>query len=135
MKAKIKIGPKDYQIEASEIKEGLLKVRIDDKDYFFTRNEFGEMVFLEDFQALSLKENGIILNGFKEKEIKSPLAGTISQIFIKKEEKIKPGQKIATLISMKMENEIISEGYGKVLEIKIKENQFVNTGDILITLA
>ncbi len=135
MKAKIKIGPKDYQIEASEIKEDLLKVRVDDKDYFFTRNEFGEMVFLEDFQTSSLKENGIILNGFREKEIKSPLAGTISQIFIKKEEKIKPGQKIATLISMKMENEIVSEGYGKVLEIKIKENQFVNTGDILITLA
>ena len=135
MKTKIKIGSKDYQIEASEIKEDLLKVRVDDKDYFFTRNEFGEMVFLEDFRELSLRENGIILDGFREKAIKSPLAGTISQIFIKKEEKIKPGQKIATLISMKMENEIISEGYGKILEIRIKENQFVNTGDILITLA
>jgi len=134
MKTKIKIGDRAYQIETTEIKEDLLKVRVNDKDYFFTKNEFGELVCLEDFQEPSLKENDILLENFKEKEIKSPLAGTISALYVKKGEKIKPGQKVATLISMKMENEIISEGYGRVREIKVKENQVVNTGDVLITL-
>lgn len=135
MQTIIKIGEKSYKIETSEIKEDLLKVRVNDKDYFFTKNEFGELAFLEDFQTIpSLRENGVVLEGFEAKEIKSPIAGTISLIFVKKGEKIKPGHKVATLISMKMENEIISEGYGKVKEIKIKENQLVNAGDTLIVL-
>jgi len=62
------------------------------------------------------------------------LAGIVSSIAVKIGETVKPGGKVATLIAMKMENEIVSEGYGKIKEIKVKENQFVNNGDILIIL-
>ena len=133
MKTSIKIGNKVYQIEILEPKENLLKIVVNDKEFFLTKNESGELVFTEDFQP-SLRETEIISPGLAEKEIKSPLAGVISSIVVKKGETIKPGQKVVTLISMKMENEIISEGYGKVKEIKVKENQFVNTGDTLIIL-
>jgi len=133
MKTEIQIGDKVYQIEILEPKENLLKVRVNDKEFFFTKNELGELSFVEDFQP-SLKETEIVSGTSIEKEIKSPLAGVISSIMVKKGEEIKPGQKVATLISMKMENEIISEGYGKIKEVKVKENQFVNSGDVLITL-
>lgn len=133
MKTEIKIGNKIYPVEISELPDGLLKVRVNEKDYFFTKNEFGELVFLEDFRP-SLKESEIIIEGLIEKEIKSPIAGTISAIYVKKGDKVKPGQKVITLISMKMENEIISESFGQVKEIKVKEDQFVNTGEILIIL-
>jgi len=133
MKTEIQIGDKVYQIEILEPKENLLKVRVNDKEFFFTKNEFGELSFVEDFGP-SLKETEIVSGTSIEKEIKSPLAGVISSIMVKKGEEIKPGQKVATLISMKMENEIISEGYGKIKEVKVKENQFVNSGDVLITL-
>jgi len=132
MKTSIKIGDKIYQIEIAETSNGL-KVLVNNKEYFFTKNELGELSSVEGFKS-SLKETEIISGARIEKEIKSPLAGVISAVMVKKGEEIKPGQKVVTLISMKMENEIISEGYGKIKEIKVKENQFVNSGDILIVL-
>jgi len=132
MKTSIKIGDKIYQIEIAETSNGL-KALVNNKEYFFTKNELGELSSVEGFKS-SLKETEIISGARIEKEIKSPLAGVISAVMVKKGEEIKPGQKVVTLISMKMENEIISEGYGKIKEVKVKENQFVNSGDILIVL-
>jgi biotin carboxyl carrier protein len=136
MKTEIQIGDKVYQIEISETQEDLLKVTVNGKEYFFTKNELGKLSSVAPTPNLGVggKETEIIPKGKAEKEIKSPLAGVISAIMVKKGEKIKPGQKIVTLIAMKMENEIISEGYGRIKEIKVKEDQFVNSGDILITL-
>ena len=137
MQTRIKIGEKIYNIEISEITENLLKVRIDDKDYFFTKNEFGGIIPVEkesiDFGVLT-KESEVIWETLAEKEIKSPIAGTISTIEVKEGEALKPGQKVVTLIAMKMENEIISETVGIVEAVKIKEGQFVNAGDVLIVL-
>lgn len=132
MKTSIKIGDKIYQIEIAETSNGL-KVLVNNKEYFFTKNELGELSSVEGFKS-SLKETEIISGARIEKEIKSPLAGVISAVMVKKGEEIKPGQKVVTLISMKMENEIISETSGVVKEIKVKENQFVKSNDVLIVL-
>ena len=76
----------------------------------------------------------LISSTLKEKEIKSPIAGVISSIYVKKDDPIRTGQKVATLIAMKMENEIVAETAGVVKEVKAKENQTVKTGDTLIIL-
>lgn len=137
MQTTIKIGGKAYRIEISETGENLLKVKVNGKEYFFTKNELGEPnsadSYFED-SGVATKENGIISRERIEKEIKSPLAGIVSSIAVKIGETVKPGKKVATLIAMKMENEIVSEGYGKIKEIKVKENQSVSNGDILIIL-
>lgn len=114
-----------------------MKVKVNGKEYFFDKNELGEPVFADPYAkdlGATTEENGIISRGRIEKEIKSPLAGTVSSIAVKVGETIKPGKKVATLIAMKMENEIVSEGYGKIKEIKVKENQAVDSGDTLIIL-
>lgn len=137
METEIKIGDKVYQIEISEIQEGFLKVRINEKDYFFSQNEFGEIVPVERENLLSLqsfKGEEVLLGCLGEKEIKSPIAGVISSIDVKEGEEVRPGKKLATLMAMKMENEIVSENYGKVKKIKIRINQSVNAGSVLITL-
>lgn len=114
-----------------------MKVRVNDKEYHFAKNELGEPgpvdSYVKDLDK-GIKENGVISRERIGKEIKSPLAGTVSSIAVKIGEALKPGKKVATLISMKMENEIVSEGYGKIKEIKVKENQSVNSGDTLIIL-
>jgi biotin carboxyl carrier protein len=137
MQTAIKIGDKIYQIEILEAGENLLKVKVNNKEYFFTKNELGEPDFAgpyaKDLDAAT-KENGIVSRERLEREIKSPLAGTVSSIAVKVGETVNPGKKVATLIAMKMENEIVSEGYGKIKEIKVKENQFVDSGDTLIIL-
>jgi len=137
METEIKIGDKVYQIEISEIQEGFLKVRINENDYFFNQNEFGEIVPIERENLLSLqsfKGEEVLLEILGEKEIKSPIAGVVSSIDVKEGEEVIPGKKLATLIAMKMENEIVSESYGKVKKIKIRINQSVNAGNILIIL-
>lgn len=137
METEIKIGDKVYQIEISEIQEGFLKVRINENDYFFSQNEFGEIVPTERENLLSLqsfKREEVLLEILGEKEIKSPIAGVISSIDVKEGEEVRPGKKVATLIAMKMENEIVSENYGKVKKIKVRTNQSVNAGNVLIIL-
>lgn len=136
MRTKIKIGEKSYNIEISEIKEDLIKVKVDDGEYFFRRNEFQELVPLEkeNYPSLSnLEEEGVCLV-LEEKEIKSPLTGKVSGVYVREGEKVKPGQRVITLIAMKMENEVIAESCGQVKEIKVKENQSVNASEVLIVL-
>lgn len=137
MRTKIKIGEKSYNIEISEIKENLIRVRMDDKDYFFTKNNLGELIPVDtrtkDFGVL-VEESEVLWETLAGKEIRSPIAGIISSINVKSGETLKPGQKVATLIAMKMENEIISEISGIIKEIKIKENQSVDAGEALIIL-
>jgi biotin carboxyl carrier protein len=137
METEIKIKDKTYRIEIFEMEKGLLKVKINDEYYFFTKNKLGELVSVDPQSKVigtDLEENGVLLEGLFEKEIRSPIAGVISSIDVKKGEEVKLGRKVATLIAMKMENEIISETTGIVKEIKVKEKQFVNSGEILISL-
>lgn len=137
MQTTIKINNKIYRIEILEAENDLLKVRVNDKEYLFNKNEVSESSFIdscaEDLNK-GAEEDGIVSRERIEKEIKSPLAGTVSSIAVKVGEMLKPGKKVVTLIAMKMENEIVSEGYGKVKEIKVRENQVVDSGDTLIIL-
>lgn len=136
MKTEIKIRDKIYKIEIVEPKDNLLNVRVNEKNYFFAQDEFGRLNKVDE-RGLSLspfEENEIIREPLRDKEIKCPLAGTVSCVFVKRGDIIKPGQKMLTLISMKMENEIVSENNGKIKEVRAKENQFVNAGKVLIIL-
>ena len=137
MQTEIKIKDKIYKIEIFETEKGLIRVKINGDTYFFTKNKLGELVSVQPKSKISVteqEENGVVLDGLNEKEIRSPIAGIISTIDVKKGEEIKLGQKVVTLIAMKMENEIVAETSGIVKEIKIKDNQFVNSGEILILL-
>lgn len=136
MKTEIKIGGKSYKVEALEIKEGVIRVSLNDRDYFFTKNELGELVSVDSKKEdlRNIIEGGILMEVSEIKEIKSPISGVVSDIYVKQDDQIRAGQKVATLIAMKMENEIISETAGAIKEVKVKKNQSVNSGDILIIL-
>ena len=137
MKTKIFLKDKSYNIEISEIKENLLKVRVENEDYFFSKDEFDRLVLIErkDYPSLeSIRKSEVVPNLPQEKEIKTPIAGIVSKIHVKNGETIRIGQTVITLVAMKMENEIISESYGRVKEIEVKEKQFVNSGEKLIIL-
>jgi len=135
MKTKIRISEKSYDIDISEEKESQIKVKIDGEEFIFSENEAGEIIPCNRGKIEPEKgKRANLCPILTEKEIRSPIAGVVSEIFIKEGERINVGQKILTIISMKMENEIIAENCGKVNKIKAKKEQFVNTGDILINL-
>ncbi len=66
--------------------------------------------------------------------IKSNMQGTILSIKVKKGDKVKSGDVIATIEAMKMEQEIKSEVSGEVKDIFIKEGNSVASGDLIMQI-
>ena len=66
--------------------------------------------------------------------MRSPLPGTILSINVKVGDKVRKGQEVAVLESMKMENSIESEFNGTVTAIHVTEGKSVQEGNNLITI-
>lgn len=64
--------------------------------------------------------------------LKSPLPGTILDIFVKEGDTVKTGQRVILLEAMKMENNIDAEKDGVIKEIKVHRSDNVMEGDVLI---
>jgi glutaconyl-CoA/methylmalonyl-CoA decarboxylase subunit gamma len=64
--------------------------------------------------------------------IKSPLPGTILDVYVTIGDIVKPGDKLVILEAMKMENIINSDKGGKVVSVNVKKGDAVMEGDILI---
>ncbi len=122
---KIKIREKVYDVKISELGDGRIKIMVDGKEFIF-----GEKVE----EKISVAQVSLPKKDFSKKEIKAPIAGRISEIFVEEGEFVKKDQKLLLLSSMKMENEIIADFEGKVKEILIKKDQEAVAGQTLITL-
>jgi len=125
MKLKINIKGKEYEVEILEVKEGT-KIKVGDKEFFFKEKKIEKEVSIP---SVSFKKRD-----FSKKEIRSPIAGIISEIFIGEGEFVKKGEKLLCLSAMKMENEIVSEFEGRIKKVLIKKNQKVKEGEGLILL-
>ena len=126
MKLNINIKGKKKIIEIQE-REGKVKVKIGKKEYSFKNNNYKK-------ESISVAQTNIPKKKFSKKEIKAPIAGTITKIFVKEQQSFKKNQKIVSLSAMKMENEIISDFQGTIKSILVKESQKVKEGEILVTL-
>jgi biotin carboxyl carrier protein len=124
MTLKITIKGKEYEVDVSEEPGGKIKVRINGQDYVFNANS--KEVVAQEPLTISSAESA-------EKDVKAPLNGTVSEIFVKEKDDVKKGQKLLTLSAMKMENEIVSETNGKIKKIFVKKGQNVKEGNILIS--
>ncbi len=127
MKLKLTIQGKEYEIEIEQIDREKTKIKIGDKEFLFEEKKGNK-------EKTLVPQTSLPKRNFSKKEIKAPIAGTISEIFIKKGDFIKKGTKVILLSAMKMENEIISESEGNVKEIMVKINQKVKEGETLIVL-
>ncbi len=68
-------------------------------------------------------------------KIKSALPGQIQAVLVEEGEKVRKGQPVLILESMKMENEIIAPKNGIVKRIAVTSGQSVMKGHILIEIA
>ena len=68
------------------------------------------------------------------KEITSNMAGNIWKILVNVGDDVEKEQEVVILESMKMEIPIEIEHSGKIIEIKLKEGDFVNEGDVIMTI-
>ena len=61
--------------------------------------------------------------------VEVPITGKIIDVNVKPGDKVKEGDVLCTLESMKMENPILSPVDGKVIEVGVKPDQVVKPGD------
>lgn len=66
--------------------------------------------------------------------INAPMQGKILDIKVKAGDAVSPGQVVAILEAMKMENEIVASEVGTVASVAVSAGQSVDAGDVLITL-
>ena len=123
MKLKLNIKGKEYEIEISE-EGGRVKIKVGGKEFLFGEKE-----------EIAVAKTVLPKRDFSKKEIKTPIAGIVSEIFVKEGDFVKKEQKTLLVSAMKMENEIVSDFEGKVKEILVKKNQTVKEGEPLIIMA
>lgn len=68
------------------------------------------------------------------KEIRAAMAGTVMYVNVSIGDKVDAGQDVIVLESMKMEVPQSAEASGIVKDIYVSVGDFVNEGDLLITL-
>jgi biotin carboxyl carrier protein len=120
MKFKTKIKGKEYEIEILEKEDGTI-IKVGGKEFFFQDEDFKARV------SLPKKD-------FGEKNIISPIAGEVTEIFVKEGEKVEKGRKLLTVLAMKMENEILSPSFATVKKILVKKGEKVKKDQLLIIL-
>ncbi|MFN3604658.1 MAG: acetyl-CoA carboxylase biotin carboxyl carrier protein subunit [Leptonema sp. (in: bacteria)] len=65
-------------------------------------------------------------------EVRAPLPGTVTKVYIHKDQKVKKGDLLLIIESMKMENQIFAPKEGIVEEIYVNFNEKVDTNQLLL---
>ena len=122
----VKVDGKEYNVKVEETEDGRLRVHCGEDVYEVETKEP-----IEPEATKSIKEKNI---EYDARIIKAPLPGIIVAVNIKKGEKVKAGDVLIKLVSMKMENEVTTEKDSRVKEVRVKKNDNVNRGDVLVVL-
>ena len=67
--------------------------------------------------------------------VEAPMPGKILKVAVSVGSPVKSGEIVIVLEAMKMENEIFSPSDGVVKEIRCREGDAVNTGDVMMVIA
>ncbi|MDQ0350747.1 acetyl-CoA carboxylase biotin carboxyl carrier protein [Alkalibacillus filiformis] len=67
-------------------------------------------------------------------EVKANMAGNVWKVLVSEGDTVDSSQDVVILESMKMEIPIAAEVSGTVKELKVKEEDFVNEGDVIAVI-
>ena len=128
----------EKNVEIISFDNEMLECVIDDirSQYQIYRNEDRLFVF-DSFNDIQLK----VLPRFVDPSTSSieggllaPMPGKISEVLIKKDQKVKAGQSLMIIEAMKMEQTIKSPNAGKISKIMVKKGQQVENGESLLVI-
>jgi biotin carboxyl carrier protein len=124
---KVYVNNKELMVKLNED-----KIIIEGKAFYIDFVEDGEpsLIIINGMAYIASK---ISLTDESIKEIKIPISGKITDVFVRAGTEVKEGDILAILQAMKMENRIKSPRNGKIKEIKASKNQSVKGGDVLVT--
>ena len=128
----------EKNVEIISFDNEMLECVIDDirSQYQIYRDEDRLFVF-DSFNDIQLK----VLPRFVDTNTSSieggllaPMPGKISEVLIKKDQKVKAGQSLMIIEAMKMEQTIKSPNAGKISKIMVKKGQQVENGESLLVI-
>ena len=128
----------EKNVEIISFDNEMLECVIDDirSQYQIYRDEDRLFVF-DSFNDIQLK----VLPRFVDPNTSSieggllaPMPGKISEVLIKKDQKVKAGQSLMIIEAMKMEQTIKSPNAGKISKIMVKKGQQVENGESLLVI-
>ncbi|HDN73478.1 hypothetical protein DRP04_01435 [Archaeoglobales archaeon] len=128
---RVKVGDYVFKVGVEKIREGVYRVKIGKKEAEISVEESLE---LRDFENVE-KEIGLgkVMEVKKEElgRVVSMLPGVVLKILVNPGDRVKIGDPLMIIESMKMENEIVSPVDGEVRRILVKEGQRIEAGDLL----
>lgn len=68
-------------------------------------------------------------------EVRTPLPGTVIQVYVKDGDEVKKGEKLVMYEAMKMENTILAEKDGTISKLRIHPGDNMLEGDLLMEIA
>ncbi|MBR1769177.1 MAG: acetyl-CoA carboxylase biotin carboxyl carrier protein subunit [Bacteroidales bacterium] len=66
--------------------------------------------------------------------VKSPLPGTVLDVFVSVGDSVTTGQKLVLLEAMKMENQIDADRGGIIKSVNVRKGDVIMEGDVLVTI-
>ncbi len=108
-----------YKVFITE-SEDQIYVTINGKNYIFTKKK-------EETKSFNYTHVHI-------REIVAPLPGTLTKLYVKKDQVVKQGEILLIIESMKMENQILSPRDAIIEEVYVKEGQKIETNQKLLKL-
>jgi len=137
-KYKFTINDVDYSVEINSVEDRSMEVNVNgtlysvllDKEVKQTKTP----TLLRSVAVPSTDQGAAIKVDVKTGNIKSPLPGTIIDVFVQPGDHVSIGQRVLLLEAMKMENNIDSDKAGTVTEIRVSKGDAVMEGDVLIVI-
>jgi biotin carboxyl carrier protein len=137
-KYKFTINGAEYSVEISNVEDRTIELDVNGTPYTVQIDKEVKQTktptLLRSVAVPTTDQGAAVKVAAKTGMIKSPLPGTILDIFVKQGDKVSIGQRILLLEAMKMENNIESDKAGTVTEIKVSKGTAVMEGDVLIVI-
>ena len=129
----------EYKVEAEEIKQGQLKIRIGDRliKSVITEGDKEKYVFVdgEVFKVRPIELTGVKKTKKREEgDLRSPISGKVVNVKVKKGDSIKKGDVLIIIEAMKMEYLIRAPFNGKVEKVNFNEKDQVEIGQKTVEL-
>lgn len=133
----ININGKLYKAELDRANAGIaLTVRVDGISYEVQIENKNQAVSQMANHGLPAAKKEISeTEDFHEVVISAPMPGKVTLFRVKAGDKVRIGDVLLVLESMKMENEILSPATGIVKEAKVSEGDAVNLGETIVVIS
>jgi len=120
------VGERRVELLAAVHKDDAVRLTIGGLEY--------QAEVLDDAHARLASVTGARATGHARRELKAPMPGLLVKMLCQVDDTIEPGQPLAVLQAMKMENELSLPRGGTVISIGAEAGQTVEQGQVLVVV-